>query len=68
LEQARRIDAKRASGVELGPLAGVPVAVKDNLCVRGSVTTAGSRILENFVAPYDATAVARLVEAVRVAS
>ena len=42
------------------PLAGVPVALKDNLCTRGVRTTASSRILEHFVPPYDATAVARL--------
>ena len=42
------------------PLAGVPVAFKDNLCTRGVRTTASSRILEHFVPPYDATAVARL--------
>src|SRR5207247_2167112 len=42
------------------PLAGVPVALKDNLCTRGIRTTASSRILETFVPPYDATAVARL--------
>src|SRR5207244_7032088 len=42
------------------PLAGVPVALKDNLCTRGVRTTASSRMLESFVPPYDATAVARL--------
>lgn len=65
LEQARIVDKKRAKGERLGSLAGIPIAVKDNLCVRGSVTTAGSRILENFVAPYDATSVARLIQEVR---
>jgi aspartyl-tRNA(Asn)/glutamyl-tRNA(Gln) amidotransferase subunit A len=60
LEQAADVDRRRAAGETLGPLAGVPVALKDNLCVRGMRTTASSRILENFVAPYDATAVRRL--------
>jgi aspartyl-tRNA(Asn)/glutamyl-tRNA(Gln) amidotransferase subunit A len=60
LEQARRIDERRAAGEPLGKLAGLPVAVKDLLCSRGEKTTCASRILENFVAPYDATAVAKL--------
>jgi aspartyl-tRNA(Asn)/glutamyl-tRNA(Gln) amidotransferase subunit A len=47
----------------LSPLAGIPLAIKDVLCQRGTVTTAGSRILEGFVAPYTATAVARLEQA-----
>src|SRR5688572_26813880 len=60
LERAERIDRQRASGAALGPLAGVPVALKDNLCVRGVRTTASSRILDTFVPPYDATVVERL--------
>src|ERR671927_65376 len=43
-----------------GPLAGVPIALKDNMCVRGMRTTASSKILDNFVAPYDATVAQRL--------
>ena len=58
--QARAIDAKRARGETLGPLAGVPVALKDAICTRGVKTTAGSKILEGYVPPYDATVVARL--------
>lgn len=61
--RAEAIDAARAAGDPVGPLAGVPVALKDNLCQRGAPTTAGSKILEGFVAPYDATVVARLREA-----
>lgn len=60
LAQARAVDEKRARGEELGPLAGVPVALKDALCTRGVVTTAGSKILEGWVPPYDATVVAKL--------
>lgn len=55
-EQARRVDAGQVSG----RLAGLPVAIKDNMCTVGQKTTCGSRILENFVPPYEATAVARL--------
>jgi aspartyl-tRNA(Asn)/glutamyl-tRNA(Gln) amidotransferase subunit A len=54
---AERIDASRSTA---GPLAGVPIALKDNLCTRGIVTTACSRALQQFVPPYDATVVARL--------
>ena len=61
-EHARRVDARVAAGERL-PLAGVPVAVKDNMCLRGTHTTAGSKILEGFVAPYTATAVQRLLDA-----
>jgi aspartyl-tRNA(Asn)/glutamyl-tRNA(Gln) amidotransferase subunit A len=58
--QAAAVDAKRQAGARLGPLAGVPVAVKDVLCTRGVPTTCSSRILANFVPPYDAHVVERL--------
>src|SRR6187455_1690931 len=63
LERAASIDRLRASGTPLGPLAGVPIAVKDNLCVRGMRTTASSRILDTFVPPYDATTITKHEEA-----
>ncbi len=60
LAQADEMDRRRQSGEMLGPLAGIPIALKDLLCVRGGRTTCGSRILENYIAPYDAHAVERL--------
>ncbi|MGE0479117.1 MAG: Asp-tRNA(Asn)/Glu-tRNA(Gln) amidotransferase subunit GatA [Phycisphaerae bacterium] len=60
LGQAARVDADRAAGVPLGPLAGVPIAIKDNLCTRFGRTTCGSRMLEDYRSPFDATAVARI--------
>jgi len=62
-EQAARIDAARAAGDSLGPLAGVPIAVKDNMCTDWGKTTCSSKILADFHAPYTATAVARLQDA-----
>ena len=63
LDRAGEIDRRRAAGEPPGPLAGVPIALKDNLDVRGMRTTASSRILEHFVPPYDATVVRRLERA-----
>src|SRR5881396_3516258 len=60
LEEARRMDARIAAGEPLEPLAGVPVAIKDNMTIRDVTTTCCSRILENYVPPYTATAVERL--------
>jgi aspartyl-tRNA(Asn)/glutamyl-tRNA(Gln) amidotransferase subunit A len=57
---AAEIDNRIAAGEDLGPLAGVPVAVKDNLCTRGVPTTCSSRILDGWCPPYDATVVERL--------
>jgi aspartyl-tRNA(Asn)/glutamyl-tRNA(Gln) amidotransferase subunit A len=61
--QADRVDALVAAGQPLPPLAGVPMAIKDVISTRGVRTTCGSKILENYVPPYDATAVARLESA-----
>ena len=58
--QADAIDAKLAAGDDPGPLAGVPVVLKDNLCTLGIETTCASRILQGFVPPYDATVVTKL--------
>ena len=58
--QADRIDALVAAGSPLPPLAGVPMAIKDVISTRGTKTTCGSKILENYIPPYDATAVERL--------
>ena len=60
LEQAARVDDAAAKGDPLGPLAGVPVGIKDVLVVRGAPATAGSKILKGYQPPYDATVVTRL--------
>jgi aspartyl-tRNA(Asn)/glutamyl-tRNA(Gln) amidotransferase subunit A len=59
-EEAAIVDTKISKGEDPGPLAGVPFGIKDMFCTRGLKTTAGSKILSNFVPPYDATVIARL--------
>ncbi|MFA6383607.1 MAG: Asp-tRNA(Asn)/Glu-tRNA(Gln) amidotransferase subunit GatA [Parcubacteria group bacterium] len=63
MEQAKKVDAKIAVGEEIGILEGIPGAIKDNICVQGIRTTAASKILDNYVAPYDATVITKLKEA-----
>jgi aspartyl-tRNA(Asn)/glutamyl-tRNA(Gln) amidotransferase subunit A len=60
LAQAAKVDAAKSAGEELGPLAGVPIGIKDVLTMKGSPATAGSLILKGYMPPYDATAVTRL--------
>ena len=62
LETAKKVDKKVASGEELPLLAGVPLALKDNMNLIGSKTTASSKILENFVSPYNATVTQKLLD------
>lgn len=63
LRQAELVDEKRRRGQPLGPLAGIPVALKDNLCTKDAPTTCASRMLANFRSPYDAAVVERLRDA-----
>ena len=63
LEEARILDEKIARGEKVGALAGVPVAIKDNMVSKGDITTACSKILGNYEGIYDATAVKKLKEA-----
>jgi aspartyl-tRNA(Asn)/glutamyl-tRNA(Gln) amidotransferase subunit A len=60
IEQAAVVDRALTGGDDVGPLAGIPVAIKDNICARGLPTTCGSRILEGYRSPYEATAVRKL--------
>jgi len=60
LAQAASVDERKAKGETLGPLAGVPIAIKDNICIRGVPTTCGSLILERYCPPYDARVIQKL--------
>jgi len=63
LKQARKVDEKIAQGEKIGILEGIPCALKDNLCLQGKKVSAASKILENYVAPYDGTVIAKLKKA-----
>jgi aspartyl-tRNA(Asn)/glutamyl-tRNA(Gln) amidotransferase subunit A len=62
LARADAVDERRSAGDQVPSFAGIPVALKDNICAKGRPTTAGSRMLERFVAPYDATVTSKLEE------
>jgi len=62
LERAKEVDEKIAAGEPVGRLAGVPIAIKDNICTDGTLTTCASKMLGDFVPPYDATVIKKLLK------
>ena len=62
IEKAKEIDKARSNGEKVGKYAGIPIGIKDNMCIDGTKTTCSSKMLENFVAPYNATVIEKLNE------
>jgi aspartyl-tRNA(Asn)/glutamyl-tRNA(Gln) amidotransferase subunit A len=62
LDEARNIDKKINSGEHVGAFYGMPISIKDNICIKGFRTTCASKMLENYVSPYDATVIVKLRE------
>ena len=60
LEEAANSDSRRKTGKQLSEFDGIPIGIKDNICIKGERVSCGSKILENFVSPYDAIAISNL--------